>query len=146
MHLFMHKFLFYKYNTTTVIGNWNWIVNRSWGLKSFMLKNCKVDFVGNSEVAFFFIRPVYIKARDWLITYSSYWDQWLTDDITPVLSHVYYRGQSKHTFSLFFQLYFLKYCTVLHGTSLKHQVLSRCDETTGNHRQGEERPVTVRML
>jgi hypothetical protein len=29
------------------------------GLKSFMLKNCKVDFLGKSEVAFFFIHPVF---------------------------------------------------------------------------------------
>ena len=34
------------------------------GLKSFMLKNCKVDFLGNSEVAFFFIHPVFSFLRN----------------------------------------------------------------------------------
>jgi hypothetical protein len=50
----LNTLLFYKYNTTTVIWSISNSISIPRGLKSFMLKNCKVDFLGNSEVAFFF--------------------------------------------------------------------------------------------
>jgi hypothetical protein len=49
----LNEFLFYKYSTTTIIWSISNSISIPRGLKSFMLKNCKVDFLGNSEVAFF---------------------------------------------------------------------------------------------
>jgi hypothetical protein len=51
MHLFN--------STTTVILSISNSISIPRGLKSFMLKNCKVDFLGNSEVAFFSIHSVF---------------------------------------------------------------------------------------
>ena len=60
----------FYFTSTVQYNNSNMTISNSIsiprGLKSFMLKNCKVDFLGNSEVAVFYT-PLKLNTITWLI-------------------------------------------------------------------------------